>query len=334
MSEFALLRFREADSKRDNIKRKNILLLVFFLTLFVFQQVQAGGITPSVANLSVNPAPAYAYPDQIWLFVLKLNPNGSIKSPDTLCDVGDTSDDGCAELGYSFPPMNNPIYIDIENAYLPNVLPREMDVQSNDPSLAALQAQAVAARTYAIWTALEKPYADPFGFDYSTQINNSTDYQVYYPDSYDHFVNPHDPEGAKQMISTAISSTSGILLASSDGNVIDSEFGGDIAIQSVDEPSKDYLNIVQDPISTTCGAVTNYSGWGMSQKGALRWSKGNQCATGGDTSTSWPIAWTDYRQMMTQLLRCRQIFKSLLNTIFLLIRYPCQVIIRIGLNNF
>ncbi|OIN91098.1 MAG: hypothetical protein AUJ21_07830 [Anaerolineae bacterium CG1_02_58_13] len=194
--------------------------------------------------------------------------------------------------------MNNPIYIDVENAYLPNVLPREMDVQNNDPTLPALQAQAVAARTYATWTALNKSYDDPFGFGYINQINNSTDYQVYYPDAYDHFVNPNDPEGVKQMISTAISSTFGEHLTFGDGSAIDAEFGGDIAIQSVDEPSKDYLNTIQDPISTICGAVTNYSGWGMSQKGALRWSKGNQCATGGDANTAWPVTWTDYRQIL------------------------------------
>ena len=245
------------------MKRKNILLVVFFLTLFVFQQVQAGGIMPSVANPSMNSAPAYAYLDHIWLYVLKLNPDGTKASPESLCLVGNT-DPGCAEPGNSFPPMNNPIYIDVENTYLSNVLPREMDVQNNDPTLPALQAQTIAARTYATWTALNKPYNDPFGFGYPNQINNSTDYQVYYPGAYDHFLNPNDPEGVKQMISTAISSTSGIHLATSYGVAIDAEFGSDISGQSADEPSKDYLNTVQDPISTICGAVTNYSGWGMS----------------------------------------------------------------------
>lgn len=252
---------------------------------------------PSAAHPSINSAPAYAYLDHVWLYVLKLRQNGAKVVPDELCFVGDI-DPGCAEAGSSFPPINNPIYIDIENAYLLNVLPREMDVRNNDPSLSALQAQAVAARTYATWTAINKPYPDPFGYNYNNQINNSTDYQVYYPDAYDHFVNPNDPEGVKLMISTAISSTFGIHLATSDGRAIDAEFGSDFSIQSMDEPSKDYLNTVQDPISTICGAVTNYSGWGMSQKGALRWARGNQCASGGDANTAWPVKWTDYRQIL------------------------------------
>jgi len=282
------------------MKRKNILLLAFFLTLFVFQQAQAGGTMPSVANPSINSAPPYAYLDHVWLYVLKLHPDGTKVSPDTMCLTGDTGP-GCAEAGQSFPAAPNPIYIDVESEYLPNVLPREMDVQNNDPTLPAAQAQAVAARTYATWTARNKPYDDPLGYDYNNQINNSTEYQVYYPDSYNHFLNPNDPEGVKQMISTAISSTLGTHITISDGSAIDAEFGSDIANQSNDEPSKDYLNIIQDPISTIstiCGAVTNYSGWGMSQKGALRWSKGNQCATGGSDNTAWPVTWSDYRQIL------------------------------------
>jgi hypothetical protein len=265
------------------MNRKNILLVVFFLTLFVFQQAQAAATRPSVTNPSMNSAPANAYLDHIWLHVLKLRPNGVKVFPDDLCNVGDT-DPGCAELGYSFPPMNNPIYIDVENAYLPNVLPRELDVQSYDPTPPVAQAQAVAARTYATWTALNKTYDDPFGFDYINQINNSTDYQVYSPDAYDHFTNPNDPEGVKQMISTAISSTFGNhLTLAGDVHAIDAEFGSDIVGHTESEGTKNYLIRVEDPISTTCGAVKNYSGWGMSQKSALRWSKENQCAGWGST---------------------------------------------------
>lgn len=287
------------------MKRKNIMLLVFFLTLFVFQQAQAGGTMPSVANPSINLAPANSYLDYVWLYILKLNPDGSILKPDTKCIVGSIGD-GCAEAGYAFPVMNNPIYIDVESDYLRNVLPRELDVQSNDPTPSALQAQAIAARTYATWTATKKKYGEyeviPFDEHYNNQINNSTDYQVYYPDSYDHFLNPNDPDGVKQMISTAISSTFGIhLTPAGDIHVIDAEFGSDVGGHTETEGTKEYLVRIEDPISTICGAVTdysNYSGWGMSQKGALRWSKGNQCATGGDINTAWPVTWTDYRQIL------------------------------------
>jgi len=40
------------------MKHKNILLVVFFLTLFVFQQVQAGETMPSNNPPQINPAPA------------------------------------------------------------------------------------------------------------------------------------------------------------------------------------------------------------------------------------------------------------------------------------
>lgn len=277
---------------------KKVLLAISLFALLIVQQVQASTITPSQVEQSIHSAPSYAYLDHVWLYVLKLHQDGSKIVPEQLCNVGDT-DPGCAEPGYSFPSMNNPIYIDVENEYLSNVLPHEMDVQSNYPTLPALQAQAVAARTYSTWAAINKPYDDPWDYNYNNQINNSTDYQVYYPDAYEHFTNPADPEGVKQMISEAIASTLGQHLASTgDVHVIDAEFGGDVLGHTESEGTKNYLLRVEDPISTICGAVTNYSGWGMSQKGALRWSRGNQCATGGDEATAWSVRWDDYRQIL------------------------------------
>lgn len=61
---------------------------------------------------------------------------------------------------------------------------------------------------------------------------------------------------------------------------------------------RNYLIEIQDPISTSCDSSTIYNGWGMSQKGAIRWSLGNQCASGGNDSTKWPVTWTDYRQIL------------------------------------
>jgi len=40
------------------MKHKNILLVVFFLTLFVFQQVQAGETMPPNNPPQINPAPS------------------------------------------------------------------------------------------------------------------------------------------------------------------------------------------------------------------------------------------------------------------------------------
>jgi hypothetical protein len=78
-----------------------------------------------------------------------------------------------------------------------------------------------------------------------------------------------------------------------------------------------YLLAVEDPISAwqlpypECNAINNGNAsvddpgtpvneigkvWGMSQKGAIRWSKGNHCAAGGDLP--WPVRWDDYRQIL------------------------------------
>ena len=111
------------------------------------------------------------------------------------------------------------------------------------------------------------------------------------------------------MISTAISSTSGQYL-SYNGEAIDAEFGSDMQdrtqtehLNPGDPPvdpfvPKAYLTGVEDPISTA-SCFNNSSGghdYGMSQRGAIRWSLGNECPTG--TGAVWPITWTDYRQIL------------------------------------
>jgi hypothetical protein len=44
--------FPSQKTKEVGMKHKNISLVVFFLTLFVFQQVQAGSTMPLAENLS------------------------------------------------------------------------------------------------------------------------------------------------------------------------------------------------------------------------------------------------------------------------------------------
>ena len=132
---------------------------------------------------------------------------------------------------------------------------------------------------------------------------------MYIPGSYSTYTNPQDPVGVQQMISTAISSTSGQYL-SYNGEAIDAEFGSDMQdrtqtehLNPGDPPvdpfvPKAYLTGVEDPISTA-SCFNNSSGghdYGMSQRGAIRWSLGNECPTG--TGAVWPITWTDYRQIL------------------------------------
>jgi hypothetical protein len=278
------------------MKYKNILLVVFFLSLFVFQQAQASAKRPLVENPSgINLSPASIPLDHIWVWVFHLNPNNGelMNIPPIPCYYQDP-EFGCAEVG-GYPYEPNPIYIDIENDYLPDVLAREMDVAVNYPTLEALKAQVLAARTVATWKAITPGQY----YGQSNYINNSTDYQVFIPGSYDSYKNPNDPAAAQQIqgwISQAVSETQGQYLSyNGSDETIDAEFGGDFIGQSVPEGSKSYLISIQDPISTTC-ANNIYNGWGMSSAGAIRWSRGNQCAT--EQNTPWPIKWDDYRQIL------------------------------------
>ena len=70
------------------MKHKNILLVAFFLSLFVFQQVQAGAVAPIAKNpAQINPAPANAgiLYTNLYIYVYILQGNGAIQQPPTLC---------------------------------------------------------------------------------------------------------------------------------------------------------------------------------------------------------------------------------------------------------
>lgn len=312
--------------KANNMKYKKILLIVFLLTLFVFQQAQASAKAPFVKNLSqVNLAPlslvSYQYL-RINMYHL-VNPGGAIADnppvrcwtigyidPAFGCGTGDPQDSQIA---------HNPLLnLDVEQYYLKDVLPREMDVHTNDPALAALQAQAIAARSVATWKSIYQPdQHDPTSSD-THAINNSTEFQVYIPGAIDTYQNPRDPAGIKQNILDAVSLTTGQYLSYS-GEPIDAEFASDAVNNTLDDPAafpKSYLKRVEEPISSNDNALpvdcqAHNLGQlpapnlnllnGMSQKGAIRWSLGNQCAAGGDDSTKWSVAWdgdNGYKQIL------------------------------------
>ena len=134
-----------------------MLLIAFLLSLFIFQGSHAGRTMPLAINRPNIPLVSEAPFENIWLFVLELNEDGSILNPPTLCMTGDTSP-GCAEKRQDgYPSQPNPIYINVEVDYLKDVLPHEMNVAENDPTPAALQAQAIASRTFVNWAAVNNP---------------------------------------------------------------------------------------------------------------------------------------------------------------------------------
>jgi hypothetical protein len=316
--------------KDKKMKRTKTLFFLFVFALSFFQQrqeVNAQGL-PSVDNLSSNHSPqASGLASTVVVYMRHIDDNGVIvggEGPDSYCHQGEGENTGCVEQGsgLTYPPEDpsyityvkchpdhpndpaycdqNPLRFDIDHYYLYNVLPREMDVATYDPPLAALKAQALAARSIADWKAKEYWISDEF-----KSIDNSTNFQIFKPGSFEHY-NP----SATSLIQQAVDETMGQYLYHDDGLVgdlhklsIDAEFGSDFFGDTIYQPNQPnppaYLVGIQDPISTTCGAINNNGGYGgMSQLGAIRWSLGNQCATGGDASTKWSVKWTDYRQIL------------------------------------
>lgn len=287
------------------MKHKKYLFTTFFLLLFVFQQTQAyAKISPNMGDLFSYQSPqASGLPDKVLVYMYQFTEGGDPTSD--RCRDQDTTL-GCVESfsNFTYPPDSpyvtfpyggvNPILVDVENYYLKNVLPREMNVAENYPTLAALQAQALAARSIADWK------TRAFG---SINFDNTTRMQVFVPGSYEKYKNPNDPAAALQIqgwISDAITSTNRQYLSyNGNGESIDAEFGSDMFGNTNDEPAQYYLEAIKDPISEACDAGNNsFGGYGMSQKGAIRWSLGNQCANPNAGNSPWPVTWTDYRQIL------------------------------------
>jgi len=101
------------------VKRKNMLLIVFMLTLFVFQQVQAGGIMPSAGKNSEMNAPlaTVEWADVVLIRIYPLDLNyGTIMPGSDPCDW-DPPVDGCGPSAPLFHGdiTSNPVGCNINN---------------------------------------------------------------------------------------------------------------------------------------------------------------------------------------------------------------------------
>jgi CSLREA domain-containing protein len=287
------------------MRYRKILLLIFLLSLFASQKTHAvtkiNSLNSSLKTVKSLQSQNILY-TTIYLFVYQLNTDGSLK-PDRnnpiMCNYPDDINNAVYGCGSSMPqgnrdPLSLFYYLDTETVYLPDVVALEMNTYVIPASLEALKAQAVAARTFgsykSAYQAMSVPGGD--GLIYHV-INNSTDYQVYIPGSY-----TNSP--AMYAIEKAISDTVGQYLSYGDGRTIDAEFGGDAGPRTF-SGNEDYLIGVEDPISASCDSpdLPNYEGGtGMSQSGAIRWAKGNQCAKPTEGNLPWPAHWSDYRQIL------------------------------------
>jgi len=262
---------------------------------------------------------------------LKLDANDipatcTLKVSDTIYD----NSYGCTQYpnggyAYAYPYPNNPYDVPMETDYLLDVLAHEMDPHlfydpnSAEPNktLPAARAQSVAARTlayykeswpltnfgdggtrsdglpYTGWPAAQLDI--PFAFEAWIQSPPLSMNTPVVPN------NPSSPcastnlEYLETYVCDAVTSTQGIIV-SINGSVIDAEFGNDMEHHTAN--GNTYLVSVQEPISTICDVGIVGNGLGMSQNGANRWVKGDQCATVGSGSQPWPVKWSDYRQIL------------------------------------
>jgi hypothetical protein len=240
----------------------------------------------------------------------RLYSNGARYQPEELCSSGNTKY-GCTAFcdNYSFPTCEgsqiiaypydaNPTTVPIETDYLLDVVPQELPPYYYPT---ALQAQAIAARTYAYWH-IEEGYT----------INNSTSYQVFIPYKFESLYpatfpdNPSDPCASSNLNTNQHIVCSAVAprhYISYDGDLpAFTEYTGDVYDHTISHPQQGtlypYLLGVDNPISTACDA-NNYGHYrGMSQEGASRWARGNQCSYAAQGDMPWSVRWGHAEQIL------------------------------------
>lgn len=230
---------------------------------------------------------SYIAPTTVRVTMYVLDPTTGAKSPGPiLCTAGDTRY-GCtqsATLGaYPFGSVN-PVTVSIEgtataNRYLRDVVTKEMSVSAFHAT--ALRAQAIAARTYLYSQVL-----------LNNQIDNSTQYQVFVPRAYD-ALSPTDRGKVDAAVAQRLYMSYG-----NDLFPIVSMFFADVPLRTRSGTAP-YLVSVEDPISSHPEITPDGHEYGMSQKGAGRWARGNRSFNLTQDLGAWPVVWTDTQQILT-----------------------------------
>jgi hypothetical protein len=228
-----------------------------------------------------------------------LNSNG--ESLGVLCSPSSTAYGCTAFVGTrAYPYSSNPAIVQIEKDYLLDVVAQELSPEAY-PHPIALRAQAVASRSYVNYY-LNNPPTPAF--------NNSTQYQVFLPHRFDQLTPETTPNnGSDPCASTNLNSNQTMVCTAAAPQHYIALDGFDLAAKALffaDRPSqtadgtfdKAYLASVAEPISTICDTNTEGPGWGMSQEGAVRWARGNQCALPVSGDSPWSVRWTRPEQIL------------------------------------
>jgi hypothetical protein len=244
----------------------------------------------SLENIVNNVRLLYSPPTEIYVRLWYLEPDGSRSYPYTECKSGDNVY-GCvaSESGQFYPYNTNPALVDVEKDYLLDVVPRETYPLSYHRWAEVVQ--AIAVRSFAYYWANQ-------GYN----IWNSTDHQVFVPYTFEHWLGPNYPDNpdnpcqsgnlntAQRMVCNSVAYHYYLTAPYYSNDPIKAEFSADVYgwTEPGDQP---YLQSVQDPISTACDADSPAHGRGMSQEGASRWARGNQCSKIDNGSIPWSVVW-------------------------------------------
>ena len=274
--------------------RFRILLLFFFLL---------GMISAHRALASFSP------PSNISLRVYRLELSGALwVDPATggyhPCSTNDTFYGCTAFVGnssYPYPYGTNPVTIPIETDYLLDVVPSEVSVEAFHPT--AIQAQAIAARSYAYWH-----------INQGSTINNSNQFQVFVPYAFEALPlasSPNSPDNPSvPCASTNLNNDQRIVCGAVDPRHYISydtypnanlpaftEYFADIRNRTV-SGGQPYLMAVDDPISSLPDIVQSGHGHGMSQKGASRWARGNLSYNINQNLGAWSVRYDRAEQIL------------------------------------
>lgn len=244
------------------------------------------------------PYHAYSPPSSITIWVYHLRGDGSIDPSYTLCFPGDASYGCTAISSRSYPYTTNPATIPIETDYLLDVVPKEVSVEAFHPT--AIQAQAIAARSYAYWHIRQ-----------GSAINNSTQFQVFVPYAFEALPpttfpdNPSNPcassnlNADQRIVCSAVAPRHYIAYGTYPNNDLPAftEYFADIRNRTV-SGGQPYLIAVDNPISSHPDIVQDGHGHGMSQKGASRWARGNLSYNINRDLGAWSVRWERAEQIL------------------------------------
>jgi len=274
----------------QQIRTQNLVIALILLLILILPMVVV-----SHQNVIAAPASQYTPPSWITVTMFRLEQDGT--NTYVPCSFRDTAFGCTADSNYPYPHATNIATVPIETDYLLDVVPQE--TPPDDYHSTAVQAEAIAARTYAYWHIRN-----------GSTINNSTDFQVFVPYKFENLYTPNFPDNpsnpcassnlnTNQRNTCAAVAPQDYLSSSSNDLPAFVQYFDDVLNRTETDTGTLHLRAVDDPISTGCGA-TNSIGhhYGLSQHGASRWARGSLCAFAAQGHDPWSVRWDRVEQIL------------------------------------